>query len=143
MTENINENVNEDIRIPSYTQHGWMKAPESLKAHFNSVRFGIFDVIPPLFNWNKTEKILNLTFKWSTDISDHEAPINAKGEIENCWIPSLRSLKYFRPPREFNIFVREHYPGLCKQQQPEHDWNDNGTVITLNLSWDLEKYMKE
>lgn len=132
----------EDIRIPSYQEHGWMKLPQELKSHFDTKRFGIFDVIPPMFSWENTERSLILTFKWGTDISKPEIPLNEKGVPEFCWIPTLRSQKYIHPPREFNKFVRQNYPGLCNQQQPKHKWDDNGDVITLTLSWNIETYVK-
>ena len=145
MTENINENIKEyipeDIRIPSYIDHGWMKLPKTLKEHFDTRWFGVFDVIPPMFTWNATNPKLELVFKWSTDINDKEIPLNENGKPEFCWISSLRSQKYIHPPRDFNKFVREKYPSLCRQQQPIHEWSDDGAVITLNLSWDLNKYV--
>lgn len=148
MTEtNIDVTTNEpekdeDIRIPSYLAHGWMKLPQELKVHFDTERFGIFDIVPPCFTWKNDEEILVLTFKWGTDIQNIDIPLNEKGVTEFCWIPTLRSQKYIHPPREFNKFVRQNYPGLCVQQCPVYKWDDNGDVVTLILSWDLTSYVK-
>ena len=136
----VTTNEPEDLRIPSYQEHGWIKLPQELKDHFDKKRFGIFDVIPPMFSWEYNEEKLNLTFKWGTDFNNPEIPLNRNGTIEYCWIPTLRSQKYIHPPREFNKFVRKNYPGLCVQQQPIYEWADNGDVITLYLSWNLLKY---
>ena len=141
MTDNIELPENEDLRIKSYIAHGWVKLPQELKDHFNENRFGVFDVIPPIFSWEKIDNSLTLTFKWGTDLNNPEIPLNNDGKPEYCWIPSLRSEKYIHPPRDMNKFVRANYPGLCVQMQPEHDWSDNNDVITLYLSWDLSKYV--
>lgn len=147
MTEEITMTTNEsnepeDLRIPSYAEHGWMKLPQELKTHFDTKRFGVFDVVPPMFSWEHNEEMLQLVFKWGVDISNHEIPLNKNGVAEFCWIPTLRSQKYIHPPREFNKFVRQNYPRLCLQQQPIYEWADNGDVITLILSWDLTTYVK-
>ena len=136
----VTTNEPEDIRIPSYQEHGWMKLPQDLKDHFDKNRFGIFDVIPPMFSWEYNDEKLKLTFKWGIDLNNPEIPLNQNGIPEYCWIPTLRSQKYIHPPREFNKFVRKNYPGLCIQQQPIYEWADNGDVITLILSWNLLKY---
>ena len=139
-TIDVTTNEPEDIRIPSYQEHGWVKLPQELKDHFDKKRFGVFDVVPPMFSWENDKKRLRLTFKWGTDLNNPEIPLNQNGVPEYCWIPTLRSQKYIHPPREFNKFVRKNYPGLCIQQQPVHRWKDNGDVITLYLSWNLRKY---
>ena len=141
-TINVTTNESEDIRIPSYSSHGWMKLPQELKDHFDEKRFGVFDIVPPMFSWEYNEEKLKLIFKWGTDLNNIETPLNQNDVPEFCWIPTLRSQKYIHPPREFNKFVRKNYPGLCVQQQPMHEWDDNGDVITLYLSWDLSKYIK-
>lgn len=140
MTDEIEAPEMEDLRIPSYIAHGWMKLPKTLKVHMDTAHFGIFDIIPPMFSWEATKTKLSLTFKWGTDITDREVPLNNDGKAEFCWVPTLRSQKYVHPPRDFNKYVRETYPGLCVQQHPTHTWEDNGTVISLFLSWNLTKY---
>lgn len=138
-----NETENpEDIRIPSYQEHGWVKLPQELKTHFDTERFGVFDIVPPMFSWGDDEKTLTLTFKWGTDLLNIDTPLNQNGVPEFCWIPTLRSQKYIHPPREFNKFVRKNYPGLCNQQQPKHEWTDSNEIVTLVLSWNLETYVK-
>ena len=88
-TIDVTTNEQEDIRIPSYQDHGWMKLPQGLKDHFDKKRFGIFDVIPPMFSWGNDEKTLTLTFKWGTDISNPEIPLNQK---ELLLVPGTYSL---------------------------------------------------
>lgn len=144
MTENTNiENPElEDIRIPSYAEHGWIRPPKSLREHFETKRFGVFEIVPPCFDWNPSKRKIILTFIWGTDINDIKIPINKNCVEEHCWVPSQKGLKYMHPPREFNKMMKHDYPELWDQQQPTHEWEDNGNNIMLILSWDLEKYIK-
>lgn len=140
---NITTNESEELRIPSYSQHLWLRPPEDLRNHFDNARRGVFEIAPPLFEYEEIEsKKLSFTFLWGTDLMNVDIPINSAGVEEHLWVKSIKGLKYLHPSREFNKIMRHNYPGLWENQHFAHEWQDSGDVIKLRISWDISNYVK-
>lgn len=132
----------EDLRIPAYSDHLWFRCPKTLRDHFDTKRKGVFEISPPCFNWNVMDKKIEFIFQWGTDFANIDTPLNSHDIEEHIWVPSLKGLKYLHPSRVFNKVMKHEYPGLWMNQHFNHEWEDSGDVITLTISWDLEKYEK-
>lgn len=132
----------EELRIPAYSEHLWFRCPETLRNHFDGKRRGVFEISPPMFDWNITDTKITFVFKWGTDFANIDIPLNADGVEEHIWIPSLKGLKYIHPSRAFNKVMKHEYKGLWESQHFKHEWSDSGTVITLTISWKLDEYTK-
>ena len=139
-TINVTTNESEELRIPAYQEHLWLRCPKTLREHFDNVRKGIFEISPPCFEWKVSDYKIEFMFKWGTDLLHLDTPLNTAGVEEHLWVKSIRGLKYIHPSREFNKIMKHGYPGLWMEQHFAHDWNDDGDVITLIISWDLTKY---
>lgn len=139
-TINVTTGEPEELRIDSYKDHLWFRPPVDLRNHFDTARRGVFEVSPPCFEWSETEEKLEFVFKWGTDLNNVDHPINENGIEEHLWVKSIRGLKYLHPSRAMNKIMRHKYPGLWMGQHFKHEWNDNGDVVTLRISWDLTKY---
>ena len=131
----------EDLRILSYSDHLWHRPPADLRDHFDTVRRGVFETAPPVFEHAEIEgDSISFTYKWGTDLNNIDIPINENLIEEHLWVKSIRGLKYLHPSRAFNKIMRRKYPGLWTQQHFKHEWSDSGDVVTLRISWDLTKY---
>lgn len=142
-TIDITTNKPEELRIPSYMEHCWMRCPKALRDHFDSERKGVFEISPPCFEHEEIEgEKLTFTFTWGCDLNNIDTPLNENDISEHVWVKSIRGLKYLHPSRVFNKILRHKYPGLWENQHFKHEWMDNGDTIRLRISWDLKTYTK-